>query len=277
MNIGRINTLKVSRDTPHGLFLVDDNDDDVLLPGKYLKGDEKVGDELEVFIYNDSEDRVVATTETPKIKLDEFAVLKVIDVNKNGVFMDWGLDKDLLVPFKEQNKKMVLGNSYVVKMYLDEETDRLVATAKIKKFLSNETLEIEEKEKVDLIVFNQGDLGFDVMINEKYIGLIYRNEVFSQIRTGDKLIGYVKRIREDGKVDVSLQPDQATHMENSSSVILEALENNGGSIKLSDKSSPEDIYNTLQISKKAFKKAIGILYKQRKILIEPNQISLIKT
>ena len=277
MNIGRINTLKVSRDTPHGLFLVDDNDDDVLLPGKYLKGDEKVGDELEVFIYNDSEDRVVATTETPKIKLDEFAVLKVIDVNKNGVFMDWGLDKDLLVPFKEQNKKMVLGNSYVVKMYLDEETDRLVATAKIKKFLSNETLEIEEKEKVNLIVFNQGDLGFDVMINGKHIGLIYRNEVFSQIRTGDKLIGYVKRIREDGKVDISLQPDQATHMENSSSVILKALENNGGSIKLSDKSSPEDIYNTLQISKKAFKKAIGILYKQRKILIEPNQISIAKS
>ena len=276
MNIGRINTLKVSRDTPHGLFLVDDNDDDVLLPGKYLKGDEKVGDELEVFIYNDSEDRVVATTETPKIKLDEFAVLKVIDVNKNGVFMDWGLDKDLLVPFKEQNKKMVLGNLYVVKMYLDEETDRLVATAKIKKFLSNEALEIEEKEKVDLIVFNQGDLGFDVMINEKHIGLIYRNEVFSQIRIGDKLDGYVKRIREDGKVDISLQPDQATHMENSSSVILEALENNEGSIKLSDKSSPEDIYDTLHISKKAFKKAIGILYKQRKILIEPNQISLIK-
>lgn len=277
MNIGRINTLKVSRDTPHGLFLVDDNEDDVLLPGKYLKGDEKVGDELDVFIYNDSEDRIVATTETPKIKLDEFAVLKVIDVNSNGVFMDWGLDKDLLVPFKEQNKKMVLGNSYVVKMYLDEETDRLVATAKIKKFLSNETLEIEEKEKVDLIVFNQGDLGYDVMINEKYIGLIYRNEVFSQIKTGDKLVGYVKRIREDGKVDISLQPDQATHMENSSSVILDALEKNGGIINLSDKSSPEDIYNTLQISKKAFKKAIGILYKQRKILIEPKQITLIQS
>ena len=277
MNIGRINTLKVSRDTPHGLFLVDDNEDDVLLPGKYLKGDEKVGDELDVFIYNDSEDRIVATTETPKIKLDEFAVLKVIDVNSNGVFMDWGLDKDLLVPFKEQNKKMVLGNSYVVKMYLDEETDRLVATAKIKKLLSNETLEIEEKEKVDLIVFNQGDLGYDVMINEKYIGLIYRNEVFSQIKTGDKLVGYVKRIREDGKVDISLQPDQATHMENSSSVILDALEKNGGIINLSDKSSPEDIYNTLQISKKAFKKAIGILYKQRKILIEPKQITLIQS
>lgn len=275
MNIGQINSLRVSRDTPHGLFLVDENDEDVLLPGKFLKGDEKEGDTLDVFIYNDSEDRIVATTQTPKIKLDEFAVLKVIDVNKNGVFLDWGLDKDLLVPFKEQNKKMVLGQSYVVRMYLDEDTDRLVATAKIKKFLSNEDLNIEEKEKVDLMVFSQSDLGYDVIINEKHLGLVFRNEVFSPMEIGKRLTGYIKQIRPDGKIDVSLQPDIATHMENSSDVILKALNDNSGIINLSDKSSPEDIYSTLHMSKKSFKKAIGVLYKERKIKIEPGQISLV--
>ncbi|MCK5279222.1 MAG: GntR family transcriptional regulator, partial [Cyclobacteriaceae bacterium] len=142
MKIGEHNSLKVLRDTPHGIFLADEEGEVVLLPGKYLSGDEKEGDVKEVFIYNDSEDRLVATTETPKILLNEFAALKVIDVNKNGVFLDWGLEKDLLVPFKEQNKKMQLGQTYVVRMYLDEDTDRLVATAKLKKYLSNEELTI---------------------------------------------------------------------------------------------------------------------------------------
>ena len=143
MKIGEINSLKVLRDTPHGLFLEDEEEEDVLLPGKYLRGDEKVGDIMELFVYTDSEDRLVATTETPKILLNGFAALKVVDVNRSGVFLDWGLDKDLLVPFKEQNKKMQLGQTYVVKMYLDEETDRLVATGRIKRFLSNDNLAIE--------------------------------------------------------------------------------------------------------------------------------------
>lgn len=276
MKIGEINSLKVSRDTPHGLFLVDDEGEDVLLPGQYLKGDEKVGDIIDVFIYNDSEDRVVATTETPKISLNEFASLKVIDVNKNGVFLDWGLEKDLLVPFKEQNKKMQLGQTYVVRMYLDEETDRLVATAKVKQFLSNEALAIQEKDKVDLLVFNQSDLGFDVIVDEKHVGLLYRNEVFAPIKNGDRLTGYVKQIRSDGKMDVTLQPDIETHLENSNQVILQALKANGGVLNISDKSSPEDIYATVHMSKKVFKKAIGNLYRQRKIKLEPGQISLLE-
>ena len=276
MKIGEINSLKVSRDTPHGLFLVDDEGEDVLLPGQYLKGDEKVGDIIDVFIYNDSEDRVVATIETPKISLNEFASLKVIDVNKNGVFLDWGLEKDLLVPFKEQNKKMQLGQTYVVRMYLDEETDRLVATAKVKQFLSNEGLAIQEKDKVDLLVFNQSDLGFDVIVDEKHVGLLYRNEVFAPIKNGDRLTGYVKQIRSDGKMDVTLQPDIETHLENSNQVILQALKTNGGVLNISDKSSPEDIYATVHMSKKIFKKAIGNLYRQRKIKLEPGQISLLE-
>ena len=271
MKIGEINSLKISRDTPHGLFLVDDEGEDVLLPGQYLKGDEKVGDIIDVFIYNDSEDRVVATTETPKISLNEFASLKVIDVNKNGVFLDWGLEKDLLVPFKEQNKKMQLGQTYVVRMYLDEETDRLVATAKVKQFLSNEALAIQEKDKVDLIVFNQSDLGFDVIVDEKHVGLLFRNEVFTSIKNGDRLTGYVKQIRSDGKMDVTLQPDIETHLENSNQVILQALKANGGVLNISDKSSPEDIYASVHMSKKIFKKSIGNLYRQRKIKLEPGK------
>lgn len=274
MKIGEINSLKISRDTPHGLFLVDDEGEDVLLPGQYLKGDEKVGDIIDVFIYNDSEDRVVATTETPKISLNEFASLKVIDVNKNGVFLDWGLEKDLLVPFKEQNKKMQLGQTYVVRMYLDEETDRLVATAKVKQFLSNEALAIQEKDKVDLIVFNQSDLGFDVIVDEKHVGLLFRNEVFTSIKNGDRLTGYVKQIRSDGKMDVTLQPDIETHLENSNQVILQAIKANGGVLNISDKSSPEDIYASVHMSKKIFKKSIGNLYRQRKIKLEPGKISL---
>ena len=276
MKIGKINSLKVSRDTPHGLFLEDDEGEDVLLPGKYLKGDEKEGDIIDVFIYNDSEDRLVATTQTPKIQLDEFAVLRVVDVNKFGVFLDWGLDKDLLVPFKEQNKKMVAGQKYVVKMYLDNDTDRLVATGKVKQFLSNDPLTISEKEKVEVIVFSQSDLGFDVIINKKHLGIIYRNEVFMPVENGDSFTGYVKKIREDGKIDISLQSESAEHIDKSSEVVLQALRSNDGSLKISDKSSPEEIYRILHMSKKTFKRVVGGLYKQRLIKIEANQIVLVQ-
>lgn len=275
MKIGQLNSLKVSRNTPHGVFLEDDEGEDILLPGKYLTGDEKEGDIKELFVYNDSEDRLVATTETPKIQLNEFAALKVIDVNKSGVFLDWGLDKDLLVPFKEQNKKMQLGQTYVVRMYLDEETDRLVATGKVKKYLSNEELTVQSGDKVDLMVFNQTDLGYEVIINSCHYGLVFRNEVFTPIKSGDLLTGYIKQIREDGKIDVSLQPDKMTHIENSNEVILNALKSQGGTLNVTDKSSPEDIYAAFQMSKKAFKRAIGSLYKQKKIKIEAGEISLI--
>lgn len=276
MKIGEINSLKISRNTPHGLFLEDDEGEDVLLPGKYLRGDEKEGDVMELFIYNDSEDRIVATTETPKITLNDFAALKVIDVNKYGVFLDWGLDKDLLVPFKEQNKKMQLGRIYVVKLYLDEETDRLVASGRVKKHLSNENLTVSSGDKVDLMVYNESDLGFDVIINKTHYGLVYKNEVFSSVKIGDDLKGYIKQIRGDGKIDVSLQPDIETHIENSNIIILNVLKAHGGKLNLSDKSSPEDIYSALQISKKSFKRSIGFLYKQKKIKIEPEGILLIE-
>jgi len=274
MEIGKINSLKVSRDTPHGMFLVDEEGEDVLLPGKFLTGNEKEGDELSVFVYNDSEDRIVATTQTPKIQLDEFSVLQVVDVNKYGVFLDWGLDKDLLVPFKEQNKKMVVGKKYLVKMYLDDETDRLVATGKVKKFLSNDELTVKEKERVSLIVISQSDLGFDVAINKKHLGIIYRNEVFRPIENGDMLDGFVKKIRADGKIDISLQAEFSQHMDESSQVIIDVLNSNSGSLELTDKSSPEEISRLLHMSKKTFKRAVGNLYRQRLISIEKGSIKL---
>ena len=276
MEIGKINSLRVTRDTPHGMFLEDEEGEDVLLPGKYLKGDEKEGDMIDVFIYNDSEDRLVATTQTPKIQLDEFAVLQVVDVNKFGVFLDWGLDKDLLVPFKEQNKKMIVGKKYLVRMYLDDDTDRLVATGKIRRFLSNDPVTVSEKEMVELIIFSQSELGFDVAINKKHTGIIYRNEVFRPIDIGDKMNGYVKRIREDGKIDVSLQPEASEHVDHSSEVILHALKANEGRLDLTDKSSPEEIYRILHMSKKTFKKAIGGLYKRRMIKIQNDHILLVE-
>ena len=275
MDIGRINSLKVARDTPHGIFLEDEEGENVLLPGKYLNGAEKEGDLINVFIYNDSEDRLVATTETPKIQLDEFAVLEVVDVNKFGVFLDWGLEKDLLVPFKEQNKKMKVGKRYLVRMYLDDDTDRLVATGKIKRFLSNESITVAEKEKVELIVFNQSDLGFDVAINKMHLGILYRNEVFRPIDIGDILDGYIKKIREDGKIDASLQPIAGDHVDKSSEAILQALNAQGGKLYLTDKSSPEDIYQSLHMSKKTFKKSIGALYKRRLITMQEDHIQLV--
>jgi len=276
MNIGELNTLKVSRKSPNGIYLEDDDGDEVLMPNKYLKGDENEGDQIQVFIYNDSEDRLIATTESPKIELNGFALLKVVDVTKYGVFLDWGLEKDLLVPFREQNKKMQLGHQYVVRLILDEDTDRLIASGKIKKFLSNQDLTVKEHEQVDLLVFNQSELGFEVIVNGRHAGLIYKNEIFSPLRIGQKLTGYVKLIREDGKIDISLQPDNKTHLMNSNELILKMLQDNGGILNLSDKSSPEEIYQSLQISKKTFKKSIGALYKQKKILIGSDQISLVK-
>lgn len=276
MKIGELNSLKISRFAPQGAYLEDEAGEAVLLPKKYLNGEEEEGQDVEVFIYNDSEDRLVATTENPSINLNEFALLKVVDVSKFGVFLDWGLEKDLLVPFKEQNKKMQLGQSYVVRLILDEDTDRLIASARIKRYLSNEELEVEEKDKVELIIFNESEMGFEAIINSQHLGLIFKNEVFTSLKMGDRMTGYVKHIRPDKKIDVTLQPPMAAHVGERSEYILNLLKEQGGRLEISDKSSPDEIYAALQMSKKVFKKAIGNLYKQRLIEIDQSGISLKK-
>ena len=273
--LGKYNNLEILRDTTVGLFLGDDEGNDVLLPNKYVPEEFEIGDHLKVFCYLDHEERIVATTLVPFVTVDQFQLLQVAEVNEFGAFMDWGLEKHLLVPFREQRNKMQEGQWYVVYCYLDEKTDRLVASNKLDKFLSNDNLSVQALDQVDLVVTRQTDLGWEVIINNKHKGLVYANEIFKKVAVGDKLKGYIKNIRPDNKIDVSLQPIGYESLEPAANLIYEKLVSNGGVLSLHDKSDPEDIKKMLQMSKKTFKKGIGALYKERKIEIGPESIKLL--
>ncbi|MEG3659741.1 hypothetical protein SAMN03080594_102464 [Arenibacter palladensis] len=273
--LGKYNNLEILRDTTVGLFLGDDEGNDVLLPNKYVPEEFEIGDYLDVFCYLDHEERIVATTLVPFVTVDQFQLLQVAEVNEYGAFMDWGLEKHLLVPFREQRNKMQEGQWYVVYCYLDEKTDRLVASNKLDKFLSNENLTVQALDEVDLVVTRLTDLGWEVIINHKHKGLVYSNEIFKKVAVGDKLKGYIKNIRPDNKIDVSLQPIGYQSLEPAANLIYEKLVANGGVLNLHDKSDPEDIKRIMQMSKKTFKKGIGALYKERKIEIKPDSIKLL--
>ncbi len=275
MNLGEYNELTILRDTDYGLFLGDDEENDVLLPNKYCPEEFEIGDKLNVFVYLDHEERPVATTIDPDIKLHEFALLKVNAVTNVGAFMDWGLEKELMVPFKEQRQRMQEGRWYIVYLELDHRTNRLFATNHVERRLKNENLTVEEGEQVNLVVMQSTDIGFSVIINHKHKGMLYKNEVFKELYIGQKLKGTIKKIRDDNKIDVSLQ---ASGYENvidpNSEKILQQLTDNNGFLPLTDKSPPDDIYAEFEMSKKAFKKAVGALYKSRKISILPDGIKL---
>lgn len=273
--LGKYNNLEILRDTTVGLFLGDDEGNDVLLPNKYVPEEFEIGDHLDVFCYLDHEERIVATTLVPFVTVDQFQLLQVAEVNEYGAFMDWGLEKHLLVPFREQRNKMQEGQWYVVYCYLDEKTDRLVASNKLDKFLSNDELTVQALDEVDLVVTRLTDLGWEVIINHKHKGLVYSNEIFKKVAVGDKLKGYIKNIRPDNKIDVSLQPIGYKSLEPAANLIYEELVANGGILNLHDKSDPEDIKRIMQMSKKTFKKGIGALYKERKIEIKPDSIKLL--
>lgn len=274
IELGRINKLEVLRDTSVGLFLGDDEDNDVLLPNKYVPESYEVGDFINVFCYLDYDERPIATTLEPYIMLGEFRLLQVAEVNEYGAFMQWGLEKHLLVPFREQRVKMIEGQWYVVHCYLDERSGRLVASNKLDKFLNNDNLQLKEWEEVDLVVTRQTDLGWEVIVNEKHKGLVYFNEVFKSINIGDVILGCVKTIRKDGKIDISLQPLGTRVLEPAANKIYEVLKAKGGFLALHDKSTPEAIRDTMQMSKKTFKKGLGTLYKARKITLEKDGITL---
>ncbi|MEQ9415445.1 MAG: S1-like domain-containing RNA-binding protein, partial [Cyclobacteriaceae bacterium] len=245
------------------------------LPNKYCPDDIEQGDKLRVFVYKDHEERKVATTLTPKILLNDFALLKVTAVSNVGAFLDWGLEKDLMVPFNEQREEMVENKWYLVYMNIDKKTDRLYASNKLDKFLQNESLSVAERDEVDIIVMQKTDLGFSVIVNKEHKGLIFNNEIFKTLKIGDKLKGFVKNIRDDNKIDISLQPlGYDKFNDPNSKLILTKLQRSKGFLPITDNSSPEEIYSSLGISKKAFKKAIGSLYKQRKITISPDGIKL---
>ncbi|MCL9806617.1 S1-like domain-containing RNA-binding protein [Flavobacterium amniphilum] len=274
MQIGKFNVLKIARDTKIGLYLTDGKAD-VLLPNKYVPEHFEIGDELEVFIYLDQEERPVATTLEPYIYLNEFSLLRVNYTNKFGAFLDMGLEKDLFVPFKEQARPMEQSKRYLVYMYLDEKTNRLVGSSKTNQFLDNKDISVENGEEVDLIVSHITEVGINVIINEKHKGLLYKNEVYDDLRTGDRIIGYIKNIRPDGKIDVSATKIGFDKVEPSAQYILDELKASRGFLRLTDDSHPEDIKTVLKMSKKTFKKAIGTLYKQKLIEIKEDGIYLV--
>lgn len=274
IEIGQYNTLKIQRDTSVGLYLTDGSKD-VLLPNKYVPRKFEVGDELAVFVYLDHEERLVATTLKPYITLNDFAYLRVSYINKFGAFVDWGLEKDLFVPFKEQARPMEKSKRYLIHMHIDDKTGRLVGSSRTSKFLNNEVLTVEEGEEVDLIISHITDMGINVIINGKHKGLLYKDEVYQDLRTGDRVTGYVKLIRPDNKIDITLQKGGADSIEPNAQYILDELRESRGFIRLNDNSHPEDIKTVLKMSKKAFKKAIGSLYKQRLIEIKEDGIHLI--
>lgn len=275
--LGEYNSLKIVRQTDNGVYLTDEeNSGEVLLPNKFVPESWDVGDVIQVFIFKDSEDRITATTDKPLIKLNEFACLQVRDVNDFGAFLNWGLDKDLLVPFKEQPGKMIPGNWYIVHLYLDEQTNRLAASARYQKFLQKQFIRLQAGEAVDLLIDDQTELGINVIINNRYRGLIYQNEIFEKLRRGDRRKGYVKLVRPDGKIDVTLQKTGYARIEPNGEKILAQLKANHGYLLLTDKSDPDDIAEALKMSKKTFKKAIGTLYKQRLIRLEEDGIYLVQ-
>jgi uncharacterized protein len=282
IQIGKYNTLTILRETKVGLYLglpeenkENDPTKDILLPNKYVPKDFKIGNEIAVFVYLDHEERPVATTLEPYIFLNEFALLRVNYVNQIGAFMDWGMEKDILVPFREQARPMEKGKRYLVYLYIDEKTNRLVCSSKTNQFLDNENITVENGEEVDLIVSHITEVGINVIINEKHKGLLYKNEVYEDLRTGDRIIGYIKNIRPDGKIDVSRQPFGMERVDISGQIILDELKASRGFLRLNDNSHPEDIKTVLKMSKKTFKKAVGTLYKQKLIEIKEDGIYLV--
>jgi len=274
--IGQHQDLTILRHTSVGLYLGDESGEDVLLPNKYCPENFTIGDTLHVFVYRDHEERKIATNLKPKILLHQFGFLRVTSVSNVGAFMDWGLEKELLVPFREQRQKMEVGRWYIVYLDLDIKTDRLYATNKIEKRLRNDILNINERDAVDVMVMKKTDLGFSVIVNQLHEGLIFESDIFGNLNIGDKVKGYVKQIREDNKLDISLQPIGFENFNDPNcELILNRLKAQKGFLPVSDKSTPEEIYALLNISKKAYKKAIGTLYKQRKITLLPEGIKLI--
>ena len=268
MNIGEYNDLRINRMVDFGAYLIDDDTHEVLLPKRYLTPEMKVGDTIHVFVYNDSENRPVATTEVPKAVVGDFALMRVKAVNKVGAFLDWGLTaKDLLVPFGEQRVDMQAGRSYVVRVYLDPASERIVASAKLAKFLNQTEPDYYHREKVEVLVVQRSDLGYRVIINNAHWGQIYQNETYQDVNIGDRLPAYVKQVRPDGKIDVTLAKIEKMRVDDLADRIMDHLKSHGGEMFLTDKSSPDDIMATFKCSKKDFKKALGLLYKQQQVTL----------
>lgn len=276
MDIGKHHHLQVVKSVDFGLYLDGGDEGEILLPKRYVPEGTQVDDWLDVFVYLDSDDKIIATTETPKATVDECAYLKVVSLTRIGAFVDWGLSKDLLVPYKEQSAPMKEGRSYVVYLYVDS-SGRIAASSKLSRHLDEYSTHFTAGEEVDLMISGKSDLGYKAIINGTHLGLIYQGEVFQPLKFGQTLKGYIKAIREDKKIDLSLQPPGKTReqLDDLATQILLHLEENGGQSSLTDKSPPDEIYKTFKVSKGNYKKALGRLYKLKRILIEKHQITLL--
>ena len=274
LTIGKINKLNVVKKQGADVYLDSGTSGKVLLADKRLSINYEVGDTLEVFVYVDSEGHLAATTKMPLAQVDDIAWLKVVSLNYVGAFLDWGLPKDLLVPFSEQHHEMEVGRYYLVKVFLDA-LNRIAATTKIDRFIADESLDFEVGQKVSLIIAEQTELGFKAIINNTHWGLLYQNELFQTLRKGQKLDGYIKKIRDDQKIDLSLHHPGYGKVVSLTDNILIKLKENDGVLMLSDKSPPEAIYSAFGVSKKVFKQAIGALYKKKLISLDKNGIKLV--
>jgi predicted RNA-binding protein (virulence factor B family) len=271
---GKLNKLKVIKKLDFGVYLQGDDLNEILLPRRYVPENCDYDDEIEVFIYLDSEDRIIATTEKPYAMVGDFAALRVVAAGSVGAFVDWGLQKDLLIPFREQKQKMIEGETYVVYVYVDDKTNRIVGSSKLDRFLNTSTGVYQEGQPVDLLICQRTDMGYKAIINNAHLGMLYKGEVFQAFEVGDKTRGFIAKVREDGKIDLILHKPGYEKIDDISKLILDKLKNSGGYIEVTDKSPSEMIYEMFGISKKTFKKAIGALYKERQIKIEEKGIKI---
>ncbi|TPE55565.1 GntR family transcriptional regulator [Maribrevibacterium harenarium] len=274
--IGKINTLEVVREKEFGVYLEAGNLGQILLPKRYIPKGCKIGGQLDVFVYLDSEDQLIATTETPKVQVGQFAGLKAVAVNSVGAFFDWGLPKDLLVPFSKQKNTVSVGETHLLFVYLDVETNRIVATTKVDALLNREEPPYRTGDQVSLIIGDRTDIGFKCIVDQRFWGVLFFADVPDRVFKGQKLEGFIKRVREDGKIDLSLQQTGYQKVTDILDDIVAYLEKNGGSMAITDKSNPEDIKRAFGVSKATFKKALGALYKDKKVTLAPGSVSLAK-
>jgi len=272
--VGKFNKLQVVKEVDFGVYLDGGELDTILLPQRYVPEGCEIGDWVEVFLYFDSEDLLIATTETPKVEVGRCEMLKVIDINNAGAFMDWGLPKDLLVPYSEQHKPMEVGYSYVVYVFHDQDSDRIAASTRLQDHLAEESVWIKPRQSVDLLIAGRTDLGYKAVINDQYLGLIFRDDAFRPLKIGERLPGFVKNIRADGKIDLLISQGTLQGDHDLGEQIIEKLRASGGISSLTDKSDPDEIYRQFKVSKKKYKQALGTLYKSRRITLAPNQIKL---
>ena len=272
--LGKYNQLEVVKEVDFGVYLDGGDDGEILLPSRYVPEGCRPGDMLNVFIYLDNEERLIATTLQPLVQVDEFACLEVAWVNEYGAFLDWGLMKDLFVPFREQKMKMQKGHRYVIHAHVDEDSYRIMASAKVEKFLSKEMPSYQPGEEVEVMAWQKTDLGYKVIVDNQFSGLVYQKEIFKALEPGMKMSAYVRQVREDGKIDLTLQKDGMGKVGDFSAELLQYIKSQGGHTPLNDKSAAEDIYDTFGVSKKTFKKAVGDLYKKRLIVLVEDGIRL---